>query len=189
MRVGAVILTLNEEPTVVQCLAHLKPYVSYMLVLDGGSTDKTVELARKFADKVVVKKQVGLNIAELKNYAASLMPKWCDWLLFVDADERFDPLWLTTLKEGKDKVLLVNCFRFPRLDLPNPDTTYPDYQVRFVRNDPDYEWRNAPGSLTHETVYSKKEDKRLDQLPGVTTLDYCPILHLPRRTDLRRPWW
>lgn len=192
MRAGAVILTLNEEPRIQTCLEHLKPHLSHLLVLDDESTDRTVELAAEQADKVVVK-HVGPWMAEKRNYAISLIPGWCEWILFCDADERFDSYWLRNIKkaiapmvpEGK-KV----CVRFPRLNMPKPDLTYPDYQVRFFPNDPDYEWRNeGDPSRGNDVLYSKSADKRVDQLSGETTLDYCPILHLPRRPDIRRPWW
>lgn len=185
MRVGAIVTTLNEEARIDDCLKQLKPDVSHLLVLDDESTDRTVEFARVTADKVVVK-HIG-PVAPARNYAMSLMPKWCEWLLICDADERFDPLWTSVLKKAEAELLAVNCFRFPRLNLPKPDLTYPDYQVRFFRNNPDYEWRDEGGFK--DILYSKSANKRADQLEGVTTLDYCPILHLPRRTDLRRPWW
>jgi len=187
MRVCGIVLTLNEAPRIEECLKYLKPHVSYLLVLDDESTDNTVEIARKYADKVVVK-HLGPGMAEKRNYAMRLAPKWCGWILFCDADERFDYGWLSKLKRLPEQG--VNCFRFPRLNLPNPGFSYPDWQVRFFRNDIDFEWRNeGHPDLGNDLLYSKKEDKRLDQLPRVTTLDSYPILHLPRRNDIRRPWW
>jgi len=184
MRVAAVVLTKDEEQRVEECLKHLKPSVSYLLVLDDESKDRTVEIAEKTADKVVVR-HVEPDFSACRNYAQRLVPKWCPWILVCDVDERFDPYWLSQLPASGDPG--INCMRFPRINLPTPDLTWPDYQVRFYRNKPDYVWRHE--GLGKDVLYSRKAGKRLDQLEGVTTLEYCPILHLPRRTDITRPWW
>jgi len=206
VRTCGIVLTKDEEPRIEECLSHLKPYVGYIVVLDDESVDKTVAIAEKHADKVVVK-HVGPGMAEKRNYAMRLVPKWCGWILFCDADERFDRYWLEKMKQAKESELPgtrimsvgaseitefgadINCVRFPRVNLPT-GMNYPDYQVRFFRRKPGFEWRNeGDPSLGNDVLYSKRPNKRLDQLPGVTTLDYCPLLHLPRRTDIRRPWW
>jgi len=89
MKVACVILTKDEEPRIEDCLKHIRPYVDYILVLDGESTDRTVEIAKKYADKVVVKPFSG-SFAEERNYAQTLIPKDFGWILWVDADELFD---------------------------------------------------------------------------------------------------
>jgi glycosyltransferase involved in cell wall biosynthesis len=188
LRAAAVVLTKNEEARIGECLRLVKPHVSHLLVLDE-SDDRTAEIARGTADRVVLcpSELTPKGMAERKNYAWRLVPKWCRWVLFLDADERFDPYWLSQVKKAEDPP--VDCLRFPRLNLPHPEDTYPDYQVRYVRNESDFEWRNGEGLPWHEVLYSRSAGRRLDQLDRVVTMDYCPILHLPRRADVRRPWW
>jgi len=193
VKVACVILTLNEEPRIEECLKHVRKHVDFLLVLDGGSTDRTVEIAEKYADKVVVKEFSG-SFAEEKNYARTLIPKDHLWILWVDADERFDKGFLENMKaqiEEAEKGHIV-CFRFPRINLPD-GKDYPDYQVRLFRNSRDILWRGD----VHEVPYFVKEDVRIDQLDseerrrkmGVATMDWFPILHLPRRKDVKRWWW
>ncbi|GAG97731.1 unnamed protein product, partial [marine sediment metagenome] len=79
LKVGCIFLTLNEETDVEQCLKQFRPYVDYLFVLDGGSTDKTVEIAKRIADEVKVKPFSG-KFCDEKNYAWSLLPKDCDWV-------------------------------------------------------------------------------------------------------------
>ena len=193
IKVAAVILTKDEEPRIEECLRHIRPYVDYILVVDGGSKDKTAEIAEKYADKVVVKEFSG-SFAEERNYARTLVPKDCLWILWVDADERFDKGFLENMKvqiEEAEKGHIV-CFRFPRINLPD-GRDYPDYQVRLFRNSRDILWKGD----VHEVPYLVKENVRLDQIDsaerrrrlGVATMDWFPILHLPRRKDIRRKWW
>lgn len=193
IKVACIILTKNEEPRVEECLKHLRPYIGYILILDGESTDKTAEIAQKYADKVVVKPFSG-SFAEEKNYARNLVPKDCSWILWADADEKFDLGLLRAIKEHL-KYAEENgaaCWRFPRCNLPD-GKGWPDYQVRLIKNSRDIEWRGK----THEVPYLKTEGMPLDQLDNeerrrrlfVITADRFPIVHLPRREDERREWW
>jgi len=195
MKVASIILTLNEEPRIEECLKHIRPHVDYILVLDGGSTDGTIDIATKYADKVLTRPFSG-SFAEEKNYARSLIPKDCTWILWLDADERFDAGFLKNIKvhikvtENADTPAV--CFRFARVNLPD-GKNYPDYQVRLFRNSHDIEWIGE----THEVPYLKTLNIPLDQADygirdqrlGVVTVNKYPILHLPRRTDVRRKWW
>jgi len=193
MKVACVVLTLNEEPRIRECLKHLRPYVDYLLVLDGRSSDRTVEIAEKYADLVEVRPFSG-SFAEEKNYARTLVPKDCGWILWCDADERFDHGFLRNLRENLEDAEKYDqvCFRFSRINLPD-GRNWPDYQVRLIRNSRDVEWRGK----VHEVPYYKPEDIPLDEIDkgererwlGVSTVNGYPILHLPRREDERREWW
>jgi glycosyltransferase involved in cell wall biosynthesis len=174
-------------------LSQFKPYVTYILVLDGESTDRTVELARRIADRVEVHKFSG-SFAEEKNYARTLVPKECSWILWADVDEVWDEGFLVNLQctlehAEKDSVA---CFRFARVNLPG-GINYPDYQARLFLNSRDILWK---GDL-HEIPYLIKENIPLDRADdekrqtklGVCTVSAYPIIHLQRRKDLKRIWW
>ncbi len=205
MKVACVVLTLNEEPRIRECLKHLRPYVDYLLVLDGGSSDKTIEIATEYANRVEFKEPSKMmGIAEDKNYARTLVPKDCGWILWVDADERFDNGFLRNIKvhlKDAEKDHQV-CFRFPRINLPDAKN-WPDYQVRLIRNSKDIEFGGEVFSETDEkdspqdVPFYIPENIPLDQMDradrdkglGVATVTTYPILHLPRRKDVRREWW
>lgn len=193
LKVAGIILAKNEEERVSECLEHLRPYIDYILVIvDSETTDKTVEIAKKYADRVVIRPFSG-SFAEEKNYARTLIPKDCSWVLYIDVDERFD---LGLLREIKNHLQSAEdsfsiCFRFPRLNLPDGNS-FPDYQVRLIKNSRDIEWRGK----VHEVPYLKTENLPLDQLDSesrerklfVVTADWCPIIHLPRKGE-KRSWW
>jgi len=180
IEVTAIILTLNESDFIEDCINHLKPYCDYILVLDGFSSDNTVNIARKIATGVIVRAFRG-SFAETRNYAQDLAPT--NWCLHCDADERFTREFLETMKN----LILesnVKCFRFPRINL---DKTYhhpsdpEDHQVRLL--DKRYGvWRRA----VHEVVWNPLQNKPLDQCGDayVKLLDY-PIIHLVRSQNER----
>jgi len=198
VKVGGIILAKDEEERIGECLKHIRPYIDFILVIvDSETKDRTVEIAKKYADKVVVKPFSG-SFAEERNYAQTLIPKDCGYILWVDADERFDVGFLRKMKkvietaEKTDQPPLI-CARFSRVNLPD-GKDWPDYQVRLTKNTDDIEWRGD----VHEIPYLKSEGIPLDQTNDpkrgdrqftVLIGDGYPIIHLPRRKDLKRSWW
>ncbi len=84
--VTATVITFNEERNLRDCLESVR-WCDHLVVLDSGSTDRTVEIAREFTDLVVVADWPGH--VEQKNRAVDLAPT--DWILSIDADERATP--------------------------------------------------------------------------------------------------
>ncbi len=78
------IIARNEEEHIEQCLRHLKKYDWEIIVTDTGSTDRTKEIAGKYADKVVDFEWVD-DFAAARNHCASFAGN--NWILVVDCDE------------------------------------------------------------------------------------------------------
>jgi glycosyltransferase involved in cell wall biosynthesis len=87
--VAAVVLTHNEERNLSECLASLAGWVEQLFVVDSGSTDRTVEIARD-AHAVVVEHSFEHYGAQ-RNWAIEHLPITAQWTLHVDADERVTP--------------------------------------------------------------------------------------------------
>jgi len=182
IKVAAVVLTLNEETFIRDCLAHLRPHVDWLLVLDGCSTDKTVDIARPLANHVIVKPFSG-SFAEERNYAQDRLPPECKWVLHCDADERFNEEFLRNMKQII-ATSNVHCFRFPRTNL---DETYmqqllnlQDHQVRLINRTYCHWVRQV-----HEIVWHKIADKPADQFLVKELANY-PIIHLKRPKNVRK---
>lgn len=82
----AVVLTYNEEENIVPCLRSLADWVGELIVVDSGSKDRTLELARKFTDKIY--KHPFENYSKQRNWAQENLPISHPWIFQVDADER-----------------------------------------------------------------------------------------------------
>ncbi len=85
-KISAIVITKNEEKNIGHCLESIK-WVDEIIVVDSESEDRTVELAKKFTDKVFIKKWEGY--APQKKYALSFAN--FEWILHIDADERVSP--------------------------------------------------------------------------------------------------
>jgi len=81
---SVVIITKNEQDNIKDCLESVYGWVDEIIIVDDESTDKTVELAKKYADKVIVKK---MDIeGRHRNWAYSQSKN--EWMLSLDADEK-----------------------------------------------------------------------------------------------------
>lgn len=87
VNLSVVIITYNEEANIGRTLGSVQPLVSdgkgEIIVVDSGSTDRTVEVAKSFGAKVFVEEWKGF--AAQKNSAIDKATG--DWILSLDADE------------------------------------------------------------------------------------------------------
>ena len=84
--VSVIVITLDEEHVVADCLESVR-WADEVVVLDCGSTDRTVEICRSYTDRVYETDWPGFGIQ--KNRALSHATR--DWVLSLDADERVTP--------------------------------------------------------------------------------------------------
>jgi len=77
------VITKNEEANLARCLASVRPVVREIVVVDSGSTDRTLEIARGFADRVIM--QSWLGFGPQKQFAVDRAGE--SWVLSIDADE------------------------------------------------------------------------------------------------------
>jgi glycosyltransferase involved in cell wall biosynthesis len=99
--VSVIIPTYNEEENIAQCLVSLThqtvPRSTYeVIVVDGGSTDHTREIAQKYADKVFI--QTSAKVGGARN--DGIIAASHDIVATTDADCIIPPTWIETIKKG-----------------------------------------------------------------------------------------
>lgn len=82
-----VVLTKNEECNIVEVINNAHTITNYVLIVDSGSTDKTVELAEKYGAKVVYRVWDN-DFSAQRNFALEYVNT--EWVLYLDADERMN---------------------------------------------------------------------------------------------------
>ena len=82
----AIVLTKNEEKNLPDCLASLRGFASRVVVVDSGSTDRTVNIAREYGADVLLHPFSGY--AHQFNWGLDNAAIDTEWVLRIDADER-----------------------------------------------------------------------------------------------------
>jgi (heptosyl)LPS beta-1,4-glucosyltransferase len=159
----AVILNLNEEKHLADCLASLA-WAPRVIVYDCFSTDRTLEIARAGGAEII--QRVWDNFAAQRD--AALAAAGTEWVLFVDADERVTP---ALAQEIQSKLTLPQAgWWIPRHNYLFGHLTlhagwYPDYQLRLLRR---AQARYDPARPVHELVL----------LDGEAGYLQAPFIHL-----------
>src|SRR5690348_7543500 len=83
---SVIILTKNEEANLPFCLESLKALECEIVVIDSGSTDRTIEIARNHGARVF--EHEFENQARQFNWALNNVPLAAPWIIRLDADER-----------------------------------------------------------------------------------------------------
>jgi glycosyltransferase involved in cell wall biosynthesis len=146
-KVSVTIITKDEEHDIAAALASVA-WADEIVVVDSGSTDRTVEIARRATDRVLVRDWPGYVVQ--KNFAAAQASH--DWILSLDADERVTPALASEIRRALESPAHA-AYRLPRLTwhlgrwIRGTDW-YPDYQTRL------YDRRAAQwtGKYVHEAV-------------------------------------
>jgi glycosyltransferase involved in cell wall biosynthesis len=156
---SVVLATYNEEKNLASCLDSIKDLADEIVIVDGTSSDKTVEIAKKYnaVVKITTNKQ---NFHINKQMAIDLASK--DWILQLDCDEHISP-------ELKDEILEILEKDKPSTINHQPSTSYNGYWMprknmflgRFLMKGgqyPDYTlrfYRNGKGRLPQKDVHEQ----------------------------------
>jgi glycosyltransferase involved in cell wall biosynthesis len=86
---AAIVLARDEETNLPACLSSLQQLKCHILVVDSGSTDRTIEIAHAMGAMVI--EHCFETYAAQRNWAQEHLPWPSDWILHLDADERLTP--------------------------------------------------------------------------------------------------
>ena len=105
---SACMIVKNEEKFLAQCLESIKNVVDEIIIVDTGSSDRTVEIAHQYTDKVYFHPWNN-DFSEARN--VSLGYATCDWILQIDADEELEqedvPLLHQVIQSDQYDVVFV----------------------------------------------------------------------------------
>jgi (heptosyl)LPS beta-1,4-glucosyltransferase len=169
-RVSAVVLARDEADFIQGCLGSVAWADERLVVLDPATTDRTAELAERAGARVVA--SPWRSFQAQRNVALHLAT--CDWVLFVDGDERVPPSLALEVRERLAQVSDAAGFWIPRRNViagvwVKSAGWWPDRQLRLLRR---ASARYDERGVVHEVA----------QVDGPTGTLSEPLLHLNYET-------
>lgn len=115
-RLSVSIITLDEADRIERCLESVKDLADEIIVFDSGSKDATLEIVRRYTDKIWVTDWPGYG----KQKQRALAQTTGDWVLAIDADEALDE----TLRESVRELLSTDRGNVVAVRMPWAVTNY-----------------------------------------------------------------
>lgn len=166
LTLSVVIITKNEAADITECITAAKAVSNDIIVIDSGSIDNTVNIAKNAGAKVICTKWE--NFSTSRNIGASYAIN--DWILSIDADERITTALATSIKKINDPTSSI-IYGFKR------ENYFVSKKIRFgdwghdvvyrLYNKTNTQWQVVP---VHETLITGRSTKKM--LPG-------KVLHYP----------
>lgn len=174
--ISVCIIAKNEENYIGECLRRLSPYDWEIVVVDTGSTDRTVEIARTYTPNIYRFDWIN-DFSAAKNFSVSKASN--DYILSVDCDEylenndtAFDTISSLTKRVAPHQIGMLNLIN-PSAEFPSSGGTVPavhEHIARFFNR----KFTSYKGSI-HEQLVSK-DGKALEFIPVPLTfyhMGYC----------------
>lgn len=169
MSLSLCMIVKDEENTLERCLESVKDIVDEMIIIDTGSTDGTIKIAKKYGAKIFFYKWDN-SFANARNYSLSKASK--DWILIMDADDELRG-------EDKNKVMKLindennklNAYFGETLSYSGDSSDYNIYSnlnIRFIRNGKGYKFS---GDI-HEQIMPGSEDAKKQVFLGIADIKF-----------------
>ena len=165
-KISVVLAVFNEENNLRQCLEAIKGLAWEIVIVDGGSTDKTLAIAKDFGSKIIQTTNPP-NFHINKNKAIDAASG--DWILQLDADEVICTQLCEEIKDVTSAKVDINGYWIPRKNFflgryLTKGGQYPDYTLRL--------YRRGLGRLPAKDVHEQAE------VEGKVGYLKCDLLHL-----------
>ena len=205
----------NAENTLAIALESLGSVYDELIIVDGGSTDSTCEIASSYGAKIIHSKWTGNHSQQRNVYLKSVNT---DWVFVLDYDEFIDKqtlAFLSNLKQ-KEQLLYIDNFWIPR-KWYNPFSKkffiaskphYPDFQRRLFKFNPQIVYEGK----IHETIYGllhsgkclnnlsiyhldllinseSKREQKVIKYSQTSPLDGMPHYYLPNINNIQKQAW
>ena len=157
IQLSVIVITKNEAHNIAACLESVR-FADQIVVLDGGSTDSTIELAKNMGAHVSIDAYwQGFGVQ--KNRALALASGV--WVLSIDADERVTPKLQAEIVNAM-RSAEFNVYCFPRLSsycgqYMRHSGWYPDYTTRLFKRG----FAEFSNDLVHEKLVTSQSVGRL----------------------------
>lgn len=200
-KISACIISYNEEKKIEGCLKSLEGVVDEIIIVDSLSTDRTLEIAQKYTDKIFDQKFLGH--IEQKNLAITKASH--DWILSLDCDEQLTDELRESILKIKNNLEDADAYKVARRTFYVyrwlNHCWYPDHKIRlFNKNTAHWAGTNPhdhielsgsnvvtlKGDLLHYSFDSISE--HIQTLDSFTEIGANEIIRKNKSVNILSPW-
>ncbi|MBO5395216.1 MAG: glycosyltransferase family 2 protein [Clostridia bacterium] len=166
------LIVKNEEKSLDDCLKNAKSYADEIIIVDTGSQDATIEIAKKYTDKIYTFKWCD-DFSKARNF--SFDQASCEYIMWLDADDIVPDESVQEIikwKKYDDKIDVLMCRYVVTFD-KNLVPIFEYYRERIVKNSKKFRWRDRvhevitpSGSIVRNekiAIYHNKKQKSISQ--------------------------
>lgn len=169
MSLSLCMIVKNEENTLGRCLESVKDIVDEMIIIDTGSTDDTIKIAKEYDTKIFFYEWDN-SFSNARNYSLSKASK--DWILIMDADDelRSEDKY-KVIKLINDENNKLNAYFGETLSYSGDSSDYNIYSnlnIRFIKNGKGYKFS---GDI-HEQIIPGSEDAKKQVFLGIADIKF-----------------
>lgn len=154
LKLSACWIARNEEDNIQRSIESVKGQVDELIMVDTGSTDRTIEIAEQLGAKIFHFEWAD-DFSAPRNYAIEQAKG--DWIVFLDADEYF--AYPDKVRRGVKKFAVKDTILIPRINI-NPDKNNReggrDWNARIFRRAPNLRYMG----MIHENI--TRLDKKIE---------------------------
>ena len=136
---SVVVIAKNEEDRIKACLESIK-WATEIIVLDNGSIDKTIDIAKKYTDKIF--SFDNLDFASIRNKGMEKAEN--EWVIYIDADERIlfnlKEEILETIKSNKYSAIAISRKNIIFGQEEKYGPFWPDWVIRLLKKEDFETW-------------------------------------------------
>lgn len=151
----------NEERNIRRCLNSIKYIADEIILVDTGSSDNTIEVAKEYGAKIFTA-TFNNDFSEIRNISLEKATK--EWILYIDCDEEIDKRNVSNLK----KILeATNCegFSLKLINVIEGDFLEGPYLLRIIKNGQGYKFSGKIHEQIISSIYEKDKNAKIFELP------------------------
>ncbi|GAA0182578.1 TPR domain-containing glycosyltransferase [Clostridium sediminicola] len=154
----------NEEDNLERCLKSAEGIADEIIIVDTGSTDSTVEIAKKYTSNVYFY-QWHNDFSAARNFSVSKAKG--DWILILDADDEIVSKYKNDIRElTKDDSVDVYCFNTLNLINENDiNNIILNLNPRLFKNKPDYRYKGAVHNQILSVILKVNPNAKIKNVP------------------------
>ena len=164
-RLSLCMIVKNEEDCIGKCLSSVRDVVDEIIIVDTGSSDRTIEICESFGAQVLNFTWNG-SFSDARNYGIERATG--DWILWLDADEEVEATDVFKLRDilySDDYLISIQLVNYYG-EHPDPTKTFNIAHTRLFRNHIGFQFQNR----IHETLNVNDIFADWEEIPSIATV-------------------